>query len=139
MAPLLVGEVSLWCGTVEVGSALSGATHQVLLDAHAQVPVGAGDVHQPGEGVVAGHVLHLGQVGELLARLSVSGRLVDRAEQRLCLASWVQVGLRLKLLLELILLKLLLWLSKEIWLPWLELLFLRSEVIKPLRLQILRG
>ena len=47
--------------------------------------------------------------------------------------------MRFKLLLELILLKLLLWLSKEIWLPWLELLFLRLEVIKPLRLQILRG
>ena len=97
VAPLLVGEVSLWCGTVEVGAALPGATHKVLLDAHAQIPVGAGDVHQPGEGVVARHVLHLGQVGELLARLSVSGRLVDRAEQRLCLASWVQVRLRLQM------------------------------------------
>ena len=97
MAPLLVREVSLWCGTVKVGTALPGATDQVLLDAHAQVPVGAGDVHQPGEGVVAGHVLHLGQVGELLARFSVSGRLVDRAEQRLRLASWVQVRLRFQM------------------------------------------
>jgi len=52
-----IGEVSLWGGTLIVRVPL--ATHQVLLYGGAQVPVGAGDVHQPGQGIVPGQVVHL--------------------------------------------------------------------------------
>ena len=37
---------------LDSGGTHPGATHKVLLDAHAQVPVGSGNVHQPGQGIV---------------------------------------------------------------------------------------
>ena len=57
VALLLIRKMALWRGAVKVGAALS--TDQVLLDADAQVPVRAGDVHQPGQSIVPRHVLHL--------------------------------------------------------------------------------
>ena len=79
-------------------------------------------------------MVHLGGVGQLPARLPVYGRLVDRTEQGFLLAR-VEVGLGLKLMLELILLlleSLLLLLTRKLWLLWLELLLLGLEILEPL-------
>ena len=79
-------------------------------------------------------MVHLGGVGQLPPRLPVRSWLVDRTEQGLCLAR-VEVGLGLKLMLELILLlleSLLLLLTRKLWLLWLELLLLGLEILEPL-------
>ena len=117
-------------------------SNQILLDAVAEVPVSASNVHQPGQGVVPGHVLHGGEVGELLSGLAVRGSLVDGAEQGLCLIN-LRLGLKQLLLLllrlELLLLRLeLLLLGLELLLLRLELLLLRLKLLRLTRLELLR-
>ena len=109
-------------------------SNQILLDAVAEVPVRASNVHQPGQGVVPGHVLHGGEVGQLPSGLAVRGSLVDGAEQGLCLIN-LRLGLK-QLLLLLLRLELLL-LRLELLLLGLELLLLRLELLL-LKLELLR-
>ena len=66
MALVHVREMTLWCRALIV--ALLRTSHQVLLNADTEIPVGSGNVHQPGQGVVPGHVLHLGEVCQLSPR-----------------------------------------------------------------------
>ena len=117
-------------------------SNQILLDTLAEVPVRASNVHQPGQGVVPGHVLHGGEVGQLPSGLAVRGSLVDGAEQGLCLIN-LRLGLKQLLLLllrlELLLLRLeLLLLGLELLLLRLELLLLRLELLRLTRLELLR-
>jgi len=110
-------------------------SNQILLDAVAEVPVRASYVHQPGQGVVPGHVLHGGEVGQLPSGLAVCGSLVDGAEQGLCL---INLRLGLKQLLLLLRLELLLLLRLELLLQLgLELLLLRLELLLLLGLELL--
>ena len=74
--------------------ALLGPPQQVLLDALAEVPVRAGYHHQAGQGGLPRHVLHLGQVFQLVPWLPFHGGLGDGAQQAFCL---VCAGLGLKL------------------------------------------
>ena len=121
---------------------LLAPVHQVLLDADAQVPVRAGDVHQLGQGVHLAQVVHLGQVGQLPPWLPVGCRLVDRVEQS---GGLVKLGLWLKLLSKLLLwLELLCWLlfCRELWLSrWCSerLSFLRKLLLLLLKLLRLEG
>lgn len=78
VALLGVRKVPLRCWAVIV--TLLWTPNKVLLDAVAEVPVRASNVHQPGQGVVPRHVLHGGGVGQLPPGLTVRGSLVDRAE-----------------------------------------------------------